>query len=558
MPTLCLTMIVKNEAPVIRRCLDSVLTWIDSWVIVDTGSEDGTQELIRQHLKELPGELQERPWVDFAHNRNEAIALARPRADYLLFMDADEILVIPPGMERPPLLEDGYQLEFHYGGLVYFRPSLVASRCDWAYEGVLHEYLVRRDRPGAQVAPRWEGPHVQVFPEGARSRDPEKYHRDAAVLEQALAREPGNARYAFYLAQSYRDAGELERSLAAYQRRAAMAGSIEETWHALYQIARLSERLERPEADVVQAYLRAHTFRPHRAEVHGCLARYLRLRQRYAEALSFAGAGATLAMTTDQLFVEPDYYRWICLDEFAVAAYWMGRHQESLEACDRLLTEGLLPDPERERVQANRAFARQGLERAANLVPPQKLNLGCGRTILPGWLNLDCYAAPGVDLVVDLEACQPGRIPLPDDALEELQASHVLEHIRATLPLMQELHRITRAGGLFTIRVPYGSSDDAWEDPTHVRPYFLDSFGYFGQPYYWRADYGYRGDWQVEKLELILNDPSLREAPLEAIAQAVRTRRNLVTELVATLRAVKPARQPRADLRQPPRVVYLF
>jgi SAM-dependent methyltransferase len=339
-----------------------------------------------------------------------------------------------------------------------------------------------------------------------------------------------------------------------------MAGGLEETWHALYQIAQLSERLGRPEAEVVQAYLRARAFRPHRAEVHGSLARYFRLHERYAEALASAAAGLSLPMTTDILFVEAEYYRWICLDEFAVSAYWTGRHRECLEACDRLLAESFLPEPERARVQANRVFALQGLKDAGSAPgsAPRKLNLGCGHTVLPGWLNLDRFAAPGVDLVVDLEACQPGRIPLPDDALDEVQASHLLEHIRAPLPLMQELHRVTRHDGLCTIRVPYGSSDDAWEDPTHVRPYFMDSFGYFGQPYYWRADYGYRGDWRVEKLELVLNDPTLKEASLDELARAVRTRRNLVTEMIATLRAVKPIRPALAELRQAPWVVYLF
>jgi len=69
-------MIVRNEAHVIRRCLDSVMPLIDTWVIVDTGSTDGTQKIVREHLAAIPGELLERPWVNFAHNRTEAVVLA--------------------------------------------------------------------------------------------------------------------------------------------------------------------------------------------------------------------------------------------------------------------------------------------------------------------------------------------------------------------------------------------------------------------------------------------------------------------------------------------------
>ena len=65
MKTLCLNMIVKNESHVIKRCLDSVKPIIDYWVIFDTGSTDGTQRIIQEVLKDIPGQLHERPWVNF-------------------------------------------------------------------------------------------------------------------------------------------------------------------------------------------------------------------------------------------------------------------------------------------------------------------------------------------------------------------------------------------------------------------------------------------------------------------------------------------------------------
>src|SRR5580692_7710276 len=105
-PTVCLNMIVKNESKVICRCLESVKPLIDYWVIVDTGSKDGTQEIIKKFMKDIPGELHECPWVNFAHNRNEALSLAKKKADYLLFIDADDKLEIASDFKRPKLDKD--------------------------------------------------------------------------------------------------------------------------------------------------------------------------------------------------------------------------------------------------------------------------------------------------------------------------------------------------------------------------------------------------------------------------------------------------------------------
>ena len=73
-------MIVRDEVDVLGRCFDSCRELIDHWVICDTGSTDGTQDLIRRELAGIPGELHEHDWVDFGHNRSELMdsPMARP------------------------------------------------------------------------------------------------------------------------------------------------------------------------------------------------------------------------------------------------------------------------------------------------------------------------------------------------------------------------------------------------------------------------------------------------------------------------------------------------
>ena len=184
-----------------------------------------------------------------------------------------------------------------------------------------------------------------------------------------------------------------------------------------------------------------------------------------------------------------------------------------------------------------------------------QLNVGCGRGSLPGWINLDSVSLPGVDLVFDLEECGSKRLPLPDDSVETFLLSHVLEHIRNVLPLMQELHRVAKPGAIAWVRVPHGGSDDAFEDPTHLRQYFPGSFGYYGQPYYWRADYGYRGDWLARKLTLRVRRAAYPDHSDQEILALAQTQRNVVSEMVCELVAIKPIREPLAELRSVPETV---
>ncbi len=181
-----------------------------------------------------------------------------------------------------------------------------------------------------------------------------------------------------------------------------------------------------------------------------------------------------------------------------------------------------------------------------------RLNLGCGRDIREGWINIDCAPMPGVDHVVDFDS-KP-VFPFDDDSVRRSEGSHVIEHLREPLPFMAALWRVTRPGGLAVFRCPYGSTDDADEDPTHVRRMFPSSWDYFAQPAYWRADYGYRGDWQPVQVKLAMF-PMFADCTDAELHSLIRFQRNVVSEMVATLRCVKPRREPLRELLEPPSLV---
>lgn len=189
---------------------------------------------------------------------------------------------------------------------------------------------------------------------------------------------------------------------------------------------------------------------------------------------------------------------------------------------------------------------------------PQRLHLGCGGDIRPGWINLDARALPGVDVVADLDACRRRKLPFAADSIDEFHASHLLEHLTDPLAFMQEIHRIAKDGAIAVFRVPYGSSDDADQDPTHMRRYFQRSFYYFSQLGYTHFDYGYRGDWETESIVLTVDARRHAGKTFEELSEDVRTRRNVVIEMTATLKAVKPARKPGSARARAMRVEFQF
>lgn len=167
-----------------------------------------------------------------------------------------------------------------------------------------------------------------------------------------------------------------------------------------------------------------------------------------------------------------------------------------------------------------------------------KLNLGCGKDIKADYINVDKISGPGVNVVWTWGM---GQLPFAENHVDEVYCSHLLEHIENPLWCMQDLHRVCKSGAKVVFRLPYGSSDNAWEDPTHVRPYFVRSFSYFSQMMYGAADYGYKGDWEVEEVKLLVREAKHKK-DVNEMMNDIEKYRNIVEEMIATLVCVKPMR----------------
>lgn len=320
-PKLALCMIVRDESHVIRRCIESVRDLVDSWIICDTGSTDGTPELIHELLGDLPGELFHTRWVDFGHNRSELMALAHGRADRLLLLDAD--MTVEQVAPLPELTADAYLLR-HVGDLDYGVLRLVDGDRRWWYEGSTHEYLCTDGR--VVDAPL---PALQVVHHADGSSRDTKLLRDLALLRRDVARGTDSPRTAFYLAQTYRDLGRRDSALEWYRRRVDLGGWDEEVFYAALQAGVLLR--DEGIAVAAGALLDAWQRRPTRAEPLYELARAYREHGSFDLAHLFAERGLQLEYPSDVLFVHRWVYSWGLLVERSMAAAALGRYTEAAE-----------------------------------------------------------------------------------------------------------------------------------------------------------------------------------------------------------------------------------
>jgi glycosyltransferase involved in cell wall biosynthesis len=312
-------MIVKNESKIITRLLQSVVGIVDTYCICDTGSTDTTKEIITDFFstRGISGEVFSEPFQNFGYNRTVAMQRAAGKADYLLLLDADMMLVVMPDFKKDDLKEGAYQITQQGGTLMYYNTRLIKSTIGATCVGPTHEYY---SIPHGYQTVKLPTLSIRDIGDGGAKSD--KFERDIRLLKGGLESEPKNGRYMFYLANSYRDNGKKEEAIEWYKQRIAVGGWAEEIWNSAYHIGTCYKDLKK-DADAIYWWLEAYNLRPTRAESVYQLVKHYRVTAKHALALQFYKLGSAISFPKDDvLFIEKDVYEYLFEYERLIFAYY--------------------------------------------------------------------------------------------------------------------------------------------------------------------------------------------------------------------------------------------
>jgi glycosyltransferase involved in cell wall biosynthesis len=320
---LALAMIVKDEAVSITKTVESVRDLVDTWVVVDTGSTDGTQDLIAKAFEGVPGRIETAPFVDYSTTRNLALELAEKEADWVFMLSGGESVQDSTGLRAflEQATADAIAIRIKLGPRQYDSTRIHRSTAKWRYRGRTHEVLVSPEGLSNSVQ-RAPGLVLHEKFAGEWGKELARWKRDVELLLPDAER--GDPRSCFYLAASYDCLGDIDSAERWYRRRHELGGWFEEAWEAQLRVASIAAR-RNFDGEGLAKLLEAHNAAPHRAEPLHTIAQHYYAAGKYPLAVMFADAGLALPYPErDRLFVDADVYAWKLHDVVAISAWRYG------------------------------------------------------------------------------------------------------------------------------------------------------------------------------------------------------------------------------------------
>ena len=365
MGKLALNFICKDESHVIGKMLESAKNVADLIVVNDTGSTDGTQDIIKKFGEDnnIPTYVFERAFDDFEKSRNHAMQKLRdvvgelgwdPTKVHGFWFDCDETLIIDPKFDKSQFKNDLYMINTYIGQMKYTRNTFFKVSKPFRWYGPIHEFIVCDEQNISSGLA--ENIHVDVKMTGASWQGdiPTKYKNHAFVLEKYIDANRQDPRWIFYTAQSYNDSASipdnkeeneerLRRALKYYRERVSRPdGYAEEIYYSQYRIGTIMRTLEEPWNLTHQECLKAYSMDSMRGEsIKTIIDYYLQVGEwnmaylytKFAK-VNFHGKNP---YPTRLLFVDEALYVWKFAEAHAAACFYTGRMDEARATFNEIL-----------------------------------------------------------------------------------------------------------------------------------------------------------------------------------------------------------------------------
>lgn len=324
---ICVCSMLKNESKVVERMLNGCFESLNfkcpdqtkpfelsAVCITDTGSTDGTQEIIRKWCsdRKIPFRIVSENWTNFGVNRTQSLVNSKlffPDVDYYLLVDGDmELKVGDVSKLNQKLTENSYILLQKNSGSCYYNTRLISSKAIYRCVGSTHEYWGDVYHPGKQ---KFEGFYFDDHNDGGSKSD--KYERDLRLLlrgmRENITPDFVRSRYTYYLGQSYQGKNEHDKSDYWLQQKIKTGGWDEEVFYSMYQTAEnMYKRGGKHIEKSIVLYLKAWNYRPRRAEPLYGAARAARECGMKEVAKNFIKIGIEIPKPEDILFLNEGVY----------------------------------------------------------------------------------------------------------------------------------------------------------------------------------------------------------------------------------------------------------
>lgn len=351
----CLAMVVRDAAaslPALVASLDGV---IDQWLVIDAGSVDGSAGVVADLLGSLPGRVEQRPWINPAHNGSELLELAGMLTEpsHLLLVEPHMVVEARRDFREQLAATDAQRLMVAVRRPLFEvrQPLLVRTGPRWFREGTAYTRLASE----APVASATFDALVAVEHDGQPTQ-PALLDDDVDVLVAQLRNEPPDPDVAFHLAENYRALGRHEEAASAYRECLGLSSSPDLSFHCVLQLGDLDAAAGR-HGDAAWRYHEAVQVDPYRAEPFHRLGRLLNEQARWEAARVWLEHGATLAPAQHGVVIERWVEQWGLEFELAVARWWTGARDLADATFRDLLGRPGVPAAYRQACERNLALA---------------------------------------------------------------------------------------------------------------------------------------------------------------------------------------------------------